>query len=322
MNPPIMGISSANFPFVLLHKTWDDFNLGQGATARGKTKISLRYIIQTEMEAVSSNNFDKEIERILEYPREVSTKVVKENKEDIITCLKYYNAFDDWGHELPFLGRASDKRPLRTWEVFLEADINMETALIQSIHGLYKSSLMSLRSCFENAFLMVFYSYPEKDKEYDDFWDGKIDTPSFREIRSYLFAKKEFQAFDTKYDLHKNVKAEYRALSSYIHTRGYERFESHFRTPREKRTRVFGDYLGFDPNFMKEIASHLSRILEIASVVFALRFHGISRFFKKPELIHDRLRNIIITLPEQRVEQLLDYYLVNSTNFWKSFKKP
>ena len=268
------------------------------------------------------NNFDKEIYRILEYPREVSKKVIKENKQDIITCLRYYNAFDDWGHILSFLGQATNGRALRTWEVFVEADINMETALIQSIHGLYKSSLMSLRSCFETVFIMVFYSYPEKDKEYDDFWDGKIDTPSLRDIRNFLFAKKEFQEFDRKYDLHNDIKAEYRALSSYIHTRGYERFESHFRTAREERTEIFGDYLGFDPDFMKEVASHLSRILEITSVVFALRFHGISWFFKKPELIHERLGNIIVTLPKQRVKQLLDYYQINSTSFWKSFKKP
>lgn len=257
---------------------------------------------------MSSNNFEKEIERILEYPREVSRRVVEENKEDIIKCLKYYNAFDDWGHVLGFLGQATDGRPLRAWEVFLEADINMETALIQSIHGLYKSSLMSLRSCFETAFLMVFYSYPEKDNEYDDFWDGNIDSPRFKEIRGFLFGKNEFQMFDTRYGLHNNVKTEYRALSSYIHTRGYKRFEMHFRTPREERTEVFGDYLGFDPDFMKEVASHLSTILEITSIVFALRFHAISHYLKNPELIHERLSNIITTLPVQRVKQLLDYY--------------
>ena len=236
--------------------------------------------------------------------------------------MKNYNAFDDWAHELPFLGEASDNHPLRTWEVFLEADVNMEAALIQSIHGLYKSSLMSLRSCFETAFLAVFHSYPEKYKEYNDFWDGKIETPSFKEIRDYLFAKQEFKIFDAKYDLHTDVKAEYKTLSSYIHTRGYKRFETHFRTPTEKRTEIFSDYLGYDPNFMKEMASHLGGILEVVSAVFAVRFHAISSFFKKTEVIHGHLQNIIMTLPKHRVEQLLDYYQIDSVNFWKGIKKP
>ena len=265
---------------------------------------------------MSFNNFDEEIKRILEYPRKVSERVIQENREDIITSLSYYNAFDDWGHILPFLSRATDKRDLRTWEVFLEADINMEVALIQSIHGMYKSSLMSLRSCFETAFLAVFYSYPEKDKEYDDFWDGKIDTPSFKEVRHFLFTKKEFQEFDKNYNLHEEIRDEYKTLSSYIHSRGYEHFESHFRTPREKRTEIFGDYLGFDPNFMKELSTHLLRILEITSVVFALRFHAISFYLKRPKVIERHLANIIMTLPKEEVEKLLDYYGVDPSSFW------
>lgn len=268
---------------------------------------------------MSFDDFDEEIKRILEYPRKVSERVVQENKDDIITCLRYYNAFDDWGHVLPFLGRATDNRDLRTWEVFMEAEINMEAALIQSIHGIYKSSLMSLRSCFEAVFLTVFYSYPEKDTEYDDFWDGKIDTPSFKEVRNFLFAKNEFQEFDKNYNLHGDIKKEYRALSSYVHSRGYKHFESHFRTPREKRTEIFGDYLGFDPNFMKELSIHLSRILETASVVFALRFHAISWYLKRPELIKGHLANIIITIPKEKVEQLLDYYGVDPSSFWEKF---
>lgn len=270
---------------------------------------------------MSSNDFDKEIERILEYPREVSERVVKGNKEDILTCLKYYNAFDDWGHILSFIHKITENRELRTWETFLEAVINMETALIQSIHGLYKSSLMSLRSCLETTFLAIFYSYPENDKEYDDFWDGKVDTPSFRRVRDFLFDKNNFQAFDAKHGLHQDIRDEYRALSSFIHTRGYERFESHFRTPREKRTEIFGDYLGFDPNFMKDVALHLSRIFDISSAVFAIRYTGISRYFKKPELIHERLGNIIQTLQKNRVEQLLDHYGINSATFWNTFKR-
>jgi len=146
---------------------------------------------------MTADNFDKEIQRILQYPQKVSKRVVKENKLDILDCLKYYNAFDDWGHILPFIHRASENKDLRTWEVFLEADINMETALIQSIHGLYKSSLMSLRSCLETTFLTVFYSYPENDREYDDFWKGKIDAPRFGQVRNFLFSMKGLQAFDT-----------------------------------------------------------------------------------------------------------------------------
>lgn len=267
------------------------------------------------------DEYDKEIERILEYPIEVSKRVVEKNRQDIIACLKNYNAFDDWAHELPFLGEASDRRPLRTWEIFLEADVNLEAALIQSIHGLYKSSLMSLRSCFETAFLTVFYSYPEKDKEYDDFWEGKIDTPSFKDVREFLFAKDEFKKFNAKYDLHEEIRVEYKALSSYIHTRGYERFETHFRTPTEKRTEIFGDYLGYDPDFIKEMASHLGNILEIVSSVFAVRFYAISSFFKKTGIIKGHLRNIIMVLPKHRVEQLLDYYQIDAVNFWKGINK-
>jgi len=266
------------------------------------------------------DNFDKQIKGILEYPREVSKRVVKENKEDIKECLVYYNAFDDWGHILPFIHRITENRELRTWETFLEAIINMETALIQSVHGLYKSSLMSLRSCLETTFLAVFYSYPENDKEYDDYWDGKIDTPSFRRVRNFLFEKNNFRAFDAKYGLQREIQDEYRTLSSYIHTRGYEHFESHFRTPREKRTEIFGDYLGFDPNFMKEVSFHLSRIFDISSAVFVIRYTGINLYFKKPQLIHERLSNIIQTLQKHRVEQLLDHYKINSIVFWDTFK--
>lgn len=42
------------------------------------------------------DEYDKEIERILEYPTKVSKKVVEKNRQDIIACLKNYNAFDDW----------------------------------------------------------------------------------------------------------------------------------------------------------------------------------------------------------------------------------
>ena len=268
---------------------------------------------------MTTEDFSKEIKKILEYPREVSKRVVAENREDIIGCLKYFNAFDDWGHSLSFIHKSSEGRQLRVWEVFMEASINMGTALIQSVHGLYKSSLMSLRNCLETVFLMVFYSYPENDKEYDDFWDGKVDPPMFKQIRKFLFDKKEFQLFDSKYRLEQDIKDEYSSLSSYIHSRGYDRFESHFRTPREKRTEIFGSYVGFDPSFMREISSCLAKIFEISSIVFMIRYPSISMYFKKPELIDQRLSNIIKTLPKERVEQLLNYYGISPAGFWESF---
>ncbi|MDH5460069.1 MAG: hypothetical protein OEW71_03425 [Candidatus Bathyarchaeota archaeon] len=268
---------------------------------------------------MSLDEYEKEIERILEYPRKVSEKVVEENKKEIITCLKHYNAFDDWGQVLPFIAEISDGCRLRTWETFLEANINMEVALIQAIHGMYKSSLMSLRSCLETSLLMVFYSYPEKDAEYDDWWNGTVDTPRFRDIINFLFAKTEFQKFDARYSLLQKLKDEHKELSSYIHSRGYNRFESHFRTPREKRTEIFGDYLGFDPNFVKKLGSQISKLLEMTSLVFALRFHGVSSFLKKTELIDKRLCNIILTLPKQTMEQILDYYGIDPSRFWNEF---
>jgi len=85
--------------------------------------------------------------------------------------------------------------------------------------------------------------------------------------------------------------------------------------------RIFGDYMGFDPKFMKKVAFHLSKIFDISSTVFVIRYPVISYFFKKPQLIKERLGNIIQTLPKQRVGQLLEHYGISPRVFWNSYKK-
>lgn len=255
----------------------------------------------------SESEIGKEIENILTYIETSSGKATGEWRSFLEEALRYYDALFDWQNEFYF-GSEEFKR-MKTAELLQECVIDMEASLFQVVTGLWKPAFVSLRSCLETGVLLVSFSLPHPPASYDDFFEGKLNTPPFtRKLIRAIFDVEPFQAYNHTYNLDKRIRQIYSSLCDYVHTKGWKQYEGHLREI------VWGgdSFLEIPPLAGEEVWEkwllQVQSVYQGLSLLFTLATPTFCQFLKNVQLPRsEKLRTILAMMDDQDVEQMNEF---------------
>jgi hypothetical protein len=104
---------------------------------------------------------------------------------------------------------------------FIESWEELQISFVLCMFGLYKQSMMSLRSCLEVGLLSIYWNLNDDGHLVIKRWlRSKQDTPPFGKIWDKLSAHPNFQLFQQHYDIKTRLQAVRNPLHEYVHTRG------------------------------------------------------------------------------------------------------
>ncbi len=104
----------------------------------------------------------------------------------------------------------------------MESYIELENAYHLLLLGMYKQSFATLRNVVELGLLSIYFV--SKPEELQIWYEGKIDTPSIKEISSVINHHENVQYFLKKHPSYiKGLQKQINDLHNYVHTRGGRR---------------------------------------------------------------------------------------------------
>lgn len=109
---------------------------------------------------------------------------------------------------------------------FIEAETELNSAILLAQRGFYRYALVALRTVLELGLLSTYWDRADRaEVEIQDWLHSVMPTPRAAEILKGLRTIPAVRAFEQSFDLAKLLHEIYGELSNFVHTRGY-RFSS------------------------------------------------------------------------------------------------
>lgn len=237
--------------------------------------------------------------------------------------LKVHNAFEIWGN---FVNWGSDilfypyhstleKTIITPLVEFMgEATSDIQCSIFAVIHGMYRLSMMALRSCLELILTGLYYQLNPKEHQKYEQKRRVIDqqTIFFNVALNDMFKRDPYMQFDARYNLKQEIKDLYYELSGFIHARGVERQEGYLGHPTRIGW-VVGTKDMYNKDAFDEWYSYLTKVCEIANIIFFLYYPDVLiNPYKIGSFDPNTPFKVINMLTEKRKRQLETIFSRNS----------
>jgi hypothetical protein len=147
---------------------------------------------------------------------------------------------------------------------YLESYIEFENCINQLLIGFYKSSLLSLRSCFELGLIHIFYDRNDKSEEDIQRWlNSDENTPFRKQLIRGLKSIDNIQLFSGKTDILERVDFLYNELSNYVHTCGYKYSTKNLNKSNSNQ---------FNKDSFKLVSTYCIEVIQVLVTLFLLKY--------------------------------------------------